>query len=146
MRTVGLIFAVALTATSGCSEKPSLRIEQVRSAQFTFEPLSSAVLEELVTAFQNARLLRSDVGTTHPVRIDLVLTSGDTMVIFGGGGTGFQTVALGNRQFNVQGQELEALLDRLHASYMAEPGGAANGSQPIRAETNRMSSAAGSRR
>jgi hypothetical protein len=127
---------MALTATNGCSEKPNLRVEQVQSAQCAFESLSSAVLEELVTAFRKARLLRSDVGTTHPVRIDLVLTSGDTMVIFGGGGTGFQTVALGNRQFNLQGQELEALLDRLYASYMAEPDGAANGSQPIRSETN----------
>ena len=120
MRILMLILVATLMAASGCSEKPTLRIDQVRSAQFAYKPVSSGVLEELVAAFQRARPLRSDVGTTHPVRIDVVLNSGDTMVIFGGGGTGFQTVAFRNRQFNIQGEELEALLDRLYASYMAE--------------------------
>jgi len=78
------------------------------------------------------------------VRVDVVLVAGETFYIWGGEEP-FQTVSFGGRQLNLQGEELGALLRHM-ALQTVEPDGAANGSRPIRAETNSTSSAAGSRR
>jgi len=109
-----ILYCLLLVLVSGCSGKPRLQLQEVRSAQFGNTIASSAVLAELVTAYQRASLIREDVETTHPVRVDVVLASGETLVLWGGD-TGFQTVAFRGRQFNLQGEELEALFHRLLA-------------------------------
>jgi hypothetical protein len=101
-------------------------------------------VEEFITAFQKARPFSDDIETTHEVRADIILASGKKLVVWGGEAP-FQTIAIRGRQLNLQGEELRAFLLRM-AAQKAEPLlSPANESQPVRSETNRTSSAAGSR-
>lgn len=90
----------------------------VRNATFTALPsgvarsASADEIGRLNQALADASRLSHDNGTTSPARIDAVLDSGDTMVIWGGG-QGFQTVLRDGEQYNVDGNDLGRLLEEI---------------------------------
>ena len=73
----------------------------------------------------------------------MLLKNGEVMR-FWGGSEGIQGLWFRGKDIDLRGQDLGDLLAAAIAQ--AEQGGPANGSQPIHSETNRKSSAAGSRR
>jgi hypothetical protein len=128
----GLQSTFALVCTSscllillGCGGKPDFGAQEVRSIEIQSSAgsrtASSKQIEEFIAAFQRARVLRDDIGTTHEVRADVVFTSGEKLVIWGGEAS-FQTIAFRGRQFNLQGEELRAFLLRV-GSQKIEPQG-----------------------
>ena len=137
----------SLLVLVGCGGKPGLRVEDVRSITFRASgrswDASAAEIATLVAAYQRADVRHDDAGTTPPVGADVVLRSGEIMRIWGGS-EGIQGVIYQGRDVDLRGSELGDLLGKM--ALQAEPDGPANGSQPIRSETNRTSSAAGSRR
>ena len=138
---------LSLFLAAGCRGKPALRVADVRSATFcasgqTWEA-SRSEIETLVEAYQRAAIRHDESGTTPPAGADVILRSGEIMR-FWGGSEGIQGVWYQGRGVDLRGQELGDLLGRV--ALMAERGGPANGSQPIRSQTNATSSAAGSRR
>ena len=75
---------------------------------------SPSEIARLEAAYQEAGPEDDDLGTTAPGRIDAVLDSGDSLVIWGGS-QHFQSVELGGRQFNLNGAELHELLAEIAA-------------------------------
>ena len=119
------VSAIALTlliaaAVGGCGRMPP---EEATSARFTaLHPggtpvtweASEADLQRFNEAYANATPLSEDYGTTAPARIDAVLESGQSMVVWGGS-QHFQTVSMRGQQFNVDGEELHRLLEEIAA-------------------------------
>jgi hypothetical protein len=148
-RTVALCCICSyLTVLAGCGAKPKLRVQDVQRLDIHTsagsQTASPKQIEKFIAAYERARILSDDIETTHELRVDVVLASGNNLVIWGGE-AGFQTLAFLGRQLNLQGNELREFLLTMGARKV-EPDDAANGRQSIRSETNRTSSAADSRR
>ena len=114
-----MIAAAALVGAVACTQQAGREIN-VKSATFTAlhsdatRAASSPDIARLEAAYQAAGPEDDDLGTTAPGRIDAVLDSGESLVILGGG-QHFQSVDLGGRQFNLNGDKLHALLAEIAA-------------------------------
>jgi hypothetical protein len=87
-------------------------------------------------AFAGVKIVfHGDADETHPQRIlvETAMPDGILIAVMGDGSV---------QQFSPQRYEAY----KREVGEVGQPGGAANGSQPVRGETNRTSSAAGSRR
>jgi hypothetical protein len=69
-------------------------------------------MRRFVEYYSEARNLADDFGTTPPARIDVILKSGDTLTVWGGGET-FQTVRWGDRQYNIKSEGLHQMLQEI---------------------------------
>jgi hypothetical protein len=142
-----VFWALPLLLLGGCLEKPALRVGDIRTVTLhasgrSWEASQSGVTA-LVEAYHRAEVRHDDFGTTPPAGADVLLKNGEVMR-FWGGSEGIQGLWFRGKDIDLRGQDLGDLLAAVVAQ--AEQGGAANGSQPARSETNSTSGAAGSRR
>jgi ABC-type uncharacterized transport system auxiliary subunit len=114
-----LIVAVCLAVTlSGCASGSQLSLGKVESVRLSTIPeklsrqASQAETRRVVDAFESAKVLRGAGESTPGARIDVVLASGDTVVVWGGAGCPL-VVEMRGRQFNVESHELSQILDDL---------------------------------
>lgn len=114
---IGVCLVVALSA---CAFGPSLSLGDVKSVGLATIPpdvtrlASRAEAQRVVAAFENAKVVESPGDSTPAARIDIVLASGDTVVIWGGAGTPLVAKMRG-RQFNLESAELSRILDSVAA-------------------------------
>ena len=119
-RSVSVSIALVMlvfVSLAACSAQPGLSAGDIKTVQFwALDPeggtkwmASEAEVARFVDAYRQARRL-SDYGeTTAPARIDDTLNGGEQLVIWGGE-LEFQTVKWQGEQYNIQGEELRALL------------------------------------
>jgi len=115
LAVLAMVLSLIALALLSCGRQPDLSAEDVR--EVTFTDLSSgkswsaseAEVQAVVESYSNARDLSDDLGTTPPARIDVSLESGETLGISGGGET-FQTVSIGEKQYNIESPELHRML------------------------------------
>ncbi len=115
LAVLAMVLSLIALALLSCGRQPDLSAEDVR--EVTFTDLSSgkswsaseAEVQAVVESYSNARDLSDDFGTTPPARIDVSLESGETLGISGGGET-FQTVSIGEKQYNIESPELHRML------------------------------------
>lgn len=123
-----LVLFVAAFALRSCGRQPGLSNDDIRTVTFTnFSsgtswPASEAEVRALVEHYSRARNLSDDFGTTPPARIDVLLKSGETLVISGGGET-FQTVRKGEKQYNIESPGLHRMLQEVATVGDAGTGG-----------------------
>lgn len=100
----------SLLALGACTQKPELSVEDVLEIRF-HTPLGSWIASEheasaFLAAFETSEVLRDDGGTTHSVRIEVSLSSEDTVWVFGSKEEPFQTVYFRSKALNLRGDEL----------------------------------------
>lgn len=139
------VFALLLLVT-GCSGKPTLRVDDIRSLTFgasgvTWEA-SKPEIEAFVRAYGQADIRDDDLGTTPPAVADVVLKNGELMR-FWGGSEGIQGLSYRGKAIDLRGQELGKLLGGV--VIRAEQGGTANGNPPAGRRTNATPSSGGTR-
>jgi len=114
-----MLFLVAFALTA-CGRQPSLSLDEIREVRFTdlFSgkswPASEAEVRLLVEFYSEAENLNDDFGTTPPARIDIVVKSGENLVVWGGGET-YQTVCKGDREYNIESSGLHQMLQEIVA-------------------------------
>lgn len=114
-----MLFVVALFLP-GCGRQPGLALEDIREVTFTnlnsgkYWPASETEVRALVEHYSDARNLSDDFGTTPPARIEILLKSGDALVVWGGGET-YQTVREGDNQYNIESPGLHRMLQQIAA-------------------------------
>lgn len=119
-RLLFLILLVAAMLASGCSAKPRLDPKGVDHVQFiSLERSQTRVAtpqeeHEFFQAYESARPLRGDFGTTPPARVEVVFVSGESLVVTGGGET-YSTVESLEPPLNLRGDELHALMEQIAA-------------------------------
>ena len=99
------------------ADLPSVSLENIDRVVFESAQSRQASADEvrrLVEGYNSAEGYDQDVGTTAPVRAEIVLMSGESILLFGGGQT-FQTVVKGDRQWNIHSEALHDLLREVDA-------------------------------
>ncbi len=88
-----LIASLGLVAV-GCGDRPQLKDDDVsrmtfntfyRSSTPVTRTASAAEIDHFVAAYSKAAGYDDKAGTTHPARVDIVLTSGSRLLVWGGG-------------------------------------------------------------
>lgn len=112
------VLAVAAVAVGSCGRAPSLSLDDVEAVRFSSPAsgrswvASETEVQRFVEYYSEARNLADDFGTTPPARIDVILKSGDALVVWGGGET-YQTVGWGDRQYNIKSERLHRMLQEI---------------------------------
>lgn len=112
---ITLVLLVVAVLTGGCAAAPRLTaddIKQVRFSSFFDGREWTATGEEVgrfVEAYNEAKRLSNNNGTTAPARIDVTFKTGEVLRIWGGGQR-FQTVEWDGEQSNIEGEKLHVLL------------------------------------
>ncbi len=73
---------------------------------------SEAEVRAIVEDYSKARDLSDDFQTTPPAKMDVLLQSGETLEISGGGEI-FQTVTRGQKQYNIESPGLHRMLQEV---------------------------------
>jgi hypothetical protein len=125
--SLGLLVVVA-PLLFGCGDRPSLTSGDISAMSFNLfsgsstpitRAANSAEVERFVRAYSEASDYDKTAGTTHPIRVDIVLKSGSSLVVWGGD-VEFQTV-LGTRQWNIASADLDAMLSQIAAELRPQP-------------------------
>lgn len=112
---VALLVAVAIGGCDSAVEATSVRFSVLRPEGPVTREASAAEVRRFNQAYAKAKRLSDDNGTTPLARIDAVLESGESLVVWGGGQY-FETVLFRGEQFNVEGEELDRLLREIVAA------------------------------
>jgi hypothetical protein len=107
-----LAIAVAVGGCGPAAGVKSARFSALREDGPVTWEASEAEVDRFDKAYADATRLSNDNGTTPPARIDAVLESGESLVVWGGSAD-FQTVSLDGQQFNVAGEDLHRLLQEI---------------------------------
>lgn len=120
---VALLLVVVLVALTGCGAQPRLAAEDVDTVQYWSlfddrkKSASADEVRALVEAYNEAKPLKNDDGTTPPARVDVTLKSGERLTIWGGG-QHFQTIKWHGKQSNILGEKLGELLEEIASPKM----------------------------
>ena len=112
------VLALATLTLSGCGRQPNLSPSDIARVRFTAlqsgETYSASDIEtqRFVECYSNAANLTDDLGTTAAGRIDVLLVSGEHLVVTGGEEP-YQTVELRGRQYNIKSKPLHQMLQRI---------------------------------
>jgi flagellar basal body-associated protein FliL len=104
------------------SGKGRIKLEQVVSMEIFWGNESKykytrdtdiETLKNMVNAYNEAKLFKNNVGTTHSSRIEILLDNNEKIVV-AGGSQGFQTVVRNGKQFNIKGDKLWRYFKQQH--------------------------------
>lgn len=120
---LGVLLSVALLFVLGsCGDQPRLALDDIKEVRLgqpgagdaNWRLATGAEVERLVEYYAEAQGLADDFGTTHPAVAEVTLTSGDVLIIRGGGEE-FQTVELKGRQWNIRSPRLHRMMQEIAA-------------------------------
>lgn len=140
--SIALVLALGvLTLLAGCGGPPSVSVfdppelvaDEIAAVHFSalagewqrLRDASASEVEQIVSSYATAADFDDTLGTTHPARIEVVLQSGDSVVI-GGGDAPFQTVSAGRRSWNIASTKLDQLLRQIAAEGQLGPSATAD--------------------
>jgi len=114
---VALVIALLL---AGCSAKPPVRSDDIEQVLFFSlqrgqkRVASPDEVRQFMAAYEAARPIPGDFGTTPPARIEVLFKSGRELVV-SGGGESYSTVESHDPPLNLRGEELHRLLEQVAA-------------------------------
>lgn len=106
---VGLMFGCAAPNKIDAADISNITIIKLETDEV--KSIDKDQFTEFADGYNHSARHRDDVGTTHPLRADVLFIDGSTVVVWGGVGS-FISVQKDDTEFNIKSEELGAWFDQ----------------------------------